>query len=281
MDKIKIYLKEHNYRWRYKLIWCLPIFLVLVAFDWITKAVAVAKWNQNFDSDVIKGFLHFNFLVNFGSAYGANANNLALTIFMATSVTIVVGVILTFVRNRLWIHSANIFFAGAMGNLLARGWAPEFEGRKGGVVDFLSFNQDLFPSWVPTGVYAYSFNIADLCVNIAVVLLIVCFIYWIVVEVKQAPYKKHELIFDNWEITQTNRLALDQKLVTDLKQKSFKTQYFLYKEWNWMCKINELQFKKFLVEYQLQNLPGEHKNLSSLQVKKNQQIEKITKKLQD
>lgn len=280
MDKLKFILKNYNYRWRYKVIWCLTIFVVLVAIDWITKAVAVMKFNQNYQGDIIGGFLQFNFLVNFGSAYGANSDRLWLTITMATLITVFISGVMVFIKNRFWIHSANIFLAGAFGNLLARAWAPEYQGRTGGVVDFITFNPNLFPSWMPTQIYQYSFNIADLCVNIAVVLLVVCVILLVVKELMISRIKKHDEVYDSWSAMNLKREALDQKIIGDIKQQSWKTQFYLYREWKLNCQINELEFQQMYVGFKLTELRKQTtKNSANKEKRFNQKLTKLANKL--
>lgn len=283
MNNFKMFLKNYNYKWRYKLFWCLPIFVVLVSLDWITKSIAVNRWKAGFTGDIIPGLFEFNFLLNLGSAFGANSDRFVLTITLATISTIVLSFALIFINDKLWIHSLNIFYAGAVGNLIARAWAPaNHQGIYGGVVDFISFNHNLFPSWVPEIIYNYSFNLADFYVNLAVGLLIVCIICLIVYEIKIFRYKKTTEVIDFYVEIQSIKETLNHKLIANIKKQKIKKKFFLYKEWIINLKIEDINFAIFNTEYKIRVLFKENelqkKNQKKI-ISKNDKIEKWKKQI--
>ncbi|WP_338971329.1 signal peptidase II [Spiroplasma endosymbiont of Panorpa germanica] len=168
-QNFKTYLVKHNYEWKFKLIVCLPIFASLVAIDWITKGIVVAKMSYNEQGSLIPGFLKLHYIINPGAAYGMNSDNVGLAITIATLVTLIMSLIFVFVNDRFWLIGITILLAGSWANLLARAWAPAVPGSgiKGGVVDFLVWDFSFL------GSDGYIFNIADLWVNVAVVYFVV------------------------------------------------------------------------------------------------------------
>jgi len=171
--KIQRFLKNYNYAWKYKLTVCLPIISVLVALDWISKIVVQVTMDQGQKVGFIKGFLDFQFIINPGSAYGVNANNLALAVSLATVVTSLLIVAFIFVNTKQWLIGLSIIVAGSFANLLARSWAPAVDGSqpnligvKGGVIDFLHWDFSFF------GSNDYVFNLADLWVIFGAVAII-------------------------------------------------------------------------------------------------------------
>ncbi|WP_027063356.1 signal peptidase II [Mesoplasma seiffertii] len=167
-------LKNRDYQWKFKLIVCLPIFVILVALDWISKAIVVAKMEQSGSAiTIIKNFLDFKFIINMGSAGGANADKLGLTITLATLSALVLMIAFVFLTERKILIAITIMLAGAIGNLVARAWAPpNLEGQYGGVVDFISVASWLQLPWAKDAI----FNLADIWVNIGVVWFIIAIV---------------------------------------------------------------------------------------------------------
>ncbi|WP_338969386.1 signal peptidase II [Spiroplasma endosymbiont of Labia minor] len=168
-DKVLFFLRNYNFDWKFKLICCLPLFIFLVAFDWITKSVIQTSMSYGETKDFIPGFLNLKYILNPGSAYGMNSDNPALAISLASVITFLLIFVLIFVNSKTWIIGITFLFAGSFANLLARAWAPSTpDGIHGGVVDFLVWDIKWFGS-VPN----YIFNIADVWVNIAIAYLII------------------------------------------------------------------------------------------------------------
>ncbi|WP_051350869.1 signal peptidase II [[Acholeplasma] multilocale] len=168
---ITTWLKNHNYNWRYKLIVCTPIFVVLVALDWISKGLTVSYMEQGQKLDFIPGIVKLQYILNPGSAGGANADNLGLTITLATLATLVITIAFIFINDKKWLIALTFLMAGSIANLIARAWAPAIigtsqEGLKGAVVDMFVWD---FALWGSNG---YIFNLADMWVNIGIGLLI-------------------------------------------------------------------------------------------------------------
>ncbi|AUF83479.1 lipoprotein signal peptidase [Mesoplasma syrphidae] len=167
-------LKNRDYQWKFKLAICSPIFVILVALDWISKAIVVAKMEQDGSPiTIIKNFLDFKFIINMGSAGGANADKLALTITLATISAIVLIIAFIFLTDRKVLIGITIILSGAIGNLVARAWAPpNLMGQYGGVVDFISVASWLQLPWAKNAI----FNLADIWVNIGVIWFIIAII---------------------------------------------------------------------------------------------------------
>ncbi|WP_342258960.1 signal peptidase II [Spiroplasma endosymbiont of Dioctria linearis] len=183
---IKSGLKSHNYIFKFKLIWCIPLIAVLIGFDWISKAIVVntMKYEGN-DATFIPGFISFNYIINPGAAYGMNADNKGLAITIATLVTLLLITVFIFLKNKYWLIPINLMVAGSVANLLGRAWAPiSKDGISGGVVDFLKFE-----FWNSN----FIFNLADAWVSIAVAIIFIIFIVYIVIEISEFNMKKKSL----------------------------------------------------------------------------------------
>jgi len=225
--KIQKFFKNYNYAWKYKLTVCLPIIVVLVGLDWITKIVVQVTMEQGQKISFIDGFLDFNFIINPGSAYGVNANNLALAVSLATIVTTLLIVAFMFVNAKHWLVGLSIVIAGSFANLLARSWAPAVDGSqpdligiKGGVIDFLHWDFSFF------GSNDYVFNLADLWVIFgAIAILLGVIIELIISAVKKKkendkleqatkrtfnPQKTPEAKFEKRDQSQMNEKELKQ-----------------------------------------------------------------------
>ncbi|ATG97478.1 signal peptidase II [Mesoplasma lactucae] len=190
-DNLKLWLKNHNYEWKFKLTVCLPLFVVLVLVDWATKIAVQFTMTQGQEADFIPHFLHLKFIINPGSAYGANAGDAGLAIALASIVTIIAFVIFIFLNDKKWLIAIVFILGGSFANLIARAWAPavapgyENAGQKGGVIDFLVWGFEVL------GSANYIFNIADVLVNIGVIILVIDLIIEIVMSIDGAIKSKH------------------------------------------------------------------------------------------
>ncbi|AUM62834.1 signal peptidase II [Spiroplasma monobiae] len=224
---IKSNLKTYNYIWKYKLVWCLPLILILVLFDWITKAIVVSTMTLDESPGVsfIPGFIGFEYTINPGAAYGMNADNLGLAVTIAAIVTLFLIAIFIFMKNKYWLIPINLMVSGSVANLIARAWAPETkDGIKGGVVDFIKFEFNFL------GSNSYIFNLADAWVSIAVAIILIIFIVYIVLIIIETTMKnKNEEKFEFYsDIVNRKTLLFESYYHSVSLKKEDKITYFEY-----------------------------------------------------
>ncbi|MTI47751.1 MAG: signal peptidase II [Firmicutes bacterium] len=136
------------------------IFLLIVALDQMTKYLAVEKLMGQSPFVIINNFLQFNYVENFGAAFGIMQNK--QTFFIIITVIIFVAIII-FMKlnnnlNKIMKISLVMILAGAIGNLIDR-------IRLGYVVDFVDVKFGNF--------YDYPvFNIADSSIVVATLIII-------------------------------------------------------------------------------------------------------------
>ena len=149
------HLKTRDYRWKIKLAIILPVFVILLAIDLVTKQLAVAYLpfdkTYNFIGDVI--VLHR--VNNPGIAFGTNLN-LSATIAIAIILVIITTLAALYINLMLVSVGFTCIATGALGNLITRIW------NHGTVVDFIKWT--LTPSSV-------IFNMADVFVIMGCVLI--------------------------------------------------------------------------------------------------------------
>ena len=140
----------------------LPIFVVLLVVDLITKeyiagSIAVGEYR-----DFIPGVLSFTYVENNGAAWNIFAGNRAFLIIISVLFVILLGVFYFFERkNGVLFHiGAGLILSGAVGNMVDRIFI-------GIVRDFIQF--DFWKSF-PV------FNIADAALTIGVVLIVIYYI---------------------------------------------------------------------------------------------------------
>ena len=136
------------------------IFTLIVFIDQFTKYLAVEKLMGNPPFVIINNFFQFNYVENYGAAFGILQNQ-QLFFIIATCV-IIIGIIIFMKINNTLTKFMNIslilILAGAFGNLIDR-------IRLGYVVDFLDVKFGNF--------YDYPvFNIADSSIVIASFIII-------------------------------------------------------------------------------------------------------------
>ncbi|AGR42320.1 signal peptidase II [Spiroplasma diminutum] len=205
---IKSNLKNYNFIFKYKLVWCLPLILFLVVLDWISKAIVVSNMKiEGTTAKFIPGFIEFEYKINPGAAYGMNAENKGLAISIAALVTVFLILIFVFMKNKYWLIPINLMVAGSFANLLGRAWAPStlLNGKivKGGVVDFIKFDFNFL------GSNSYIFNLADAWVSIAVGFIIVIMFVYIYFEIKEAIMKsKHQEDFEVYAELRAKQILL-------------------------------------------------------------------------
>ncbi|PPE05459.1 signal peptidase II [Williamsoniiplasma lucivorax] len=182
-------IKHHEYKWKFKLVACLPLFSVLVAIDWISKWLINAYMHQGESITIIKGLLTFDYVINPGAAKGMMDGNPTFVITMATILTILIFTAIIFINDKKWLIGLTIFISGSFANLLARAWAPMVTvgthlGVMGGVVDFIKIELPIF------GLDNFILNIADIWVSLAIAYLVVCVLIDIVKMFVQKSHSK-------------------------------------------------------------------------------------------
>lgn len=138
----------------------LAIGVVGLAVDQVTKALAVRELTDRDPVEVVGSVLRLVLVYNPGAAWGAGSSVTPLITVVAIVATGLVLWQMTKVRHLAWAVALGLLLAGVGGNLLDRLLRDPGPFR-GHVVDFLAL-----PRW-PV------FNVADMCINIAGVLLVV------------------------------------------------------------------------------------------------------------
>ena len=142
-------------------------FLVLLAADQITKAVAFAVMGENAAvTMVIPGFLGFNTVLNEGISFsigegGEWTQPIVIAITAAASVVIAVLIFEIPKRRLLLRYALVLILAGAVGNLIDRIAMQA-------VRDFIYMN---------FGFVDFSNNVADLEITVGAVMLIICLLF--------------------------------------------------------------------------------------------------------
>lgn len=131
--------------------------------DLITKIIAVARLEDADPVVLVPHVLHLTFLRNPGAAFGMATGFTIVLTLIAITVCVVVIRMARQLRDPLWAVGLGLLLAGALGNLTDRIFR-EPSPLEGHVVDFLQF-----PDWPPNWPV---FNIADVMINIAAVIIV-------------------------------------------------------------------------------------------------------------
>ncbi|AOG60655.1 lipoprotein signal peptidase [Spiroplasma helicoides] len=264
MDNIKIFFKKHNYAFRYKLLWCLPILIFLIALDWISKAIVVSKMEYSSDPvSGVPGLLRFRYLLNPGAALSMNAGKPFVAILLATLVTVFLMALWLFLNQKLWLQPINFMLSGSIANVVGRIWAPVIPdgfpsaGTKGGVVDFLEWDFNFL------GSQSYTFNLADVYVNISIAVLIIAFIIFSWGEIKAYIYKKQDVFYEEFLEFRDSLAILENSYLESVRKKSIKNQFSLYKNYlqnKKTLKRNWIEQKKLLTQSKLKVLDKTQKD---------------------
>lgn len=143
------------------------VFLVLLAADQITKAIAFAVMGENAPvTMVIPGFLGFNTVLNEGISFsigegGEWTQPIVIAITAVASVVIAVLICKIPKRRLLLRYALVLILAGAVGNLIDRIAMQA-------VRDFIYMN---------FGFVDFSNNVADLEITVGAVMLIICLLF--------------------------------------------------------------------------------------------------------
>jgi signal peptidase II len=134
--------------------------LTAYAADLLTKVLAVRHLTEGDPVDVIDGVLRLDLVRNPGAAFSTGTS---YTLVLSVIALVAAGVVIRFGRrlgDRTWAVALGLLLAGVCGNLTDRVFR-EPSVLRGHVVDFLAL-----PHW-PV------FNVADMLIDAAVVLILV------------------------------------------------------------------------------------------------------------
>lgn len=165
----------------FSFIWFVPVFL---AIDIVTKLVVVNACNNvegTTVADLIPGFLRIQYVRNDAAAFNIGAGNplvsRILFIIIASLGSIGISVYFGLKYKKLGLMTKAclmLIVSGALGNLVDR--------------LFYSFSSYCVVDWIDFyGIWGYHFNIADSCIVVGAIMLIV---YLIVLEVMDAVKNK-------------------------------------------------------------------------------------------
>lgn len=153
----------------------------LLLLDLITKLTVVNYFaNTNEPIIVADGFLRINYVINIAAAFGFGVGNPTTNrvVYCIFATLILGGIIFAYIYKRKKMAPAFkicllVIASGALGNLIDRlFYSPEFlHSPENGVVDWIDFYN----------IWGFNFNIADCCVVLGAIALI---IYLIVDEVR-------------------------------------------------------------------------------------------------
>ena len=139
--------------------WFLPILLVLVVGDQITKFLVEGKMREGLEIPIVSGLFSLTRVHNTGVAFGMAQGNNLLTGLLALGILIFAGwMAREWDWRKRWVQVvAGLVAGGAVGNLIDR-------MRVGYVIDFLDFHYGRW-SWP-------AFNVADAAISIGVGMLV-------------------------------------------------------------------------------------------------------------
>lgn len=159
--------KKKKMSWKRFFIYIIVV-LVLIALDQFTKYQIVNNTSlMNGESiEVIPGFFNLKYAFNKGAAFSFLADthwgiSLLTVISILATIFLFIFLVLNSNKHPLLMTSVSFILAGTVGNMIDR-------IRLNGVIDFLDFyhNDWHFPT----------FNVADSCITVGAILLIIYFI---------------------------------------------------------------------------------------------------------
>lgn len=209
MSKMLKSIKEIKIKNYYKfLIIFISFFIAFVAFDQVSKYLAEYYLTGQGTVSFIPGFIDFRLVYNKGAAWGMGDDAIwsrvllcivSWVVFIGIPIYVIYAMAKGKKLNALYTCSLGLIFAGDFGNLIDRTF---FFDR--GVIDFISI-QSWFPGF---GI----FNIADSCLVVGLLLLIV---YFIIEEVKEQKAEKkinEENLKKAKEIDEANKASQVQEV---------------------------------------------------------------------
>ena len=189
MDKFVNFLKKNLWN-----IIAIAIAVVLFVVDIVTKQVIVQYFATHDEPIVlIPKFLQINYVINTAAAFGFAIGSELVNriVYCVLAGLALVGIIVFFVWKNAKIKpfvkvTILLIASGALGNMIDRiFYTPEFlHSPYNGVVDWIDF----------CGIWAFVFNIADSCVVVGAIMLVV----WLIVdEVKEAKKRRNADVKEN------------------------------------------------------------------------------------
>lgn len=167
----------------FSFIWLFVIFLIV---DIVTKNVIMANLNVGDQIILIPNFLAISYVQNFKAAFGIgykgeNADTVNRIIYLVVAGVATIGITFFYIKkykslNKIYKACIMLILVGAVGNIIDRLFYAKNDFA---VVDWIDFY----------GIWGYNFNIADSCVVIGAIILI---IYLIVDEVKEVKAKREQ-----------------------------------------------------------------------------------------
>lgn len=155
----------------------LALAAVGLAVDQVTKVLAVRELTDRDPVEVVGTLLQLVLVYNPGAAWGAGSSITPVITTIAIVATVVVLWQITKVRHVGWAVALGLLLAGVAGNLTDRMLRDPGPFR-GHVVDFLALPD--FPV----------FNVADMCINVAGVMLVVLLLRGIGVDGTREPHQQ-------------------------------------------------------------------------------------------
>ena len=136
------------------------LFITLVILDQVSKALVINFFNL-YDSVVLLPIINLTFVVNYGFAFGL-LNNPSLNQILVSLVILAIIIYFLYLliktQDKIFQLTLTLILAGALGNFIDRIF-------RGFVIDFI----DIY-----IGKYHWpSFNIADSCITVAFVVLMI------------------------------------------------------------------------------------------------------------
>ena len=133
---------------------------VALAVDLVSKYVVMRELEGHPSVDVIGSWVKFTYVRNAGAAFGAGTTLTPVITVIALVAAVVTVRFIAKAREGMWAFALGLLLAGVLGNLADRLFRDPGPFR-GHVVDFIQLPH-----------YAV-FNVADMCINIAAVLMVI------------------------------------------------------------------------------------------------------------
>ena len=195
MNKFVAFLKKHLWD-----IIAIAIAIVMFVVDIVTKQVMIKYFATHSDPIVLipgikegTAFLQINYVINTAAAFGFGIGSELVNriVYCVIAGLALGGIIFFFIYKNKAIKpfvkvTLLLIASGALGNLIDRiFYSPEFlHYGNNGVVDWIDF----------AGIWAFVFNIADSCVVVGAIMMIV----WLIVdEVKEVKKKRNAEVAEN------------------------------------------------------------------------------------
>lgn len=179
--------------------------VILLIIDFVTKQIVLHNMTVGDSIPLIPGFLSIEYVVNYGMAFGINFNSQLANRIIFVSISLLGSIILIAVYAKKvnkfgkFVKAAiMLMISGCIGNLIDRAFysAEYLNYTTNGVVDWIAFDFGNYKF--------YRFNIADSCLVIGTIMLI---IYLVIEEIKESKNNKQEKQTSNNE----KILSLDEK----------------------------------------------------------------------